>query len=88
MHDVRTGTFPLIRVPVRCGSNKCFELKLKGENPKSNINNEELVFLASFCSGVFFSLEPLTEARCISHIFPQLSLCLKLPVFSDCICHC
>lgn len=36
--DVRTGILPLIRVPVHCGSNKCFELKLKGENQKPNIN--------------------------------------------------
>lgn len=53
MHDVRTDTLLLIRVPVCCGSNKCFELK--GENQKPNINNEEMVFLASFCT-VFFSL--------------------------------
>lgn len=92
MHDVRTGTLLLIRVSVRCGSNKCFELK--GENQKPNRNNEEMVFLASFCSVFFFfsffSLEPLLPKHGAFHVFfPSfLSLCLKLPVFSDCISHC
>lgn len=88
MHDVRTDTLLLIRVPVCCGSNKCFELK--GENQKPNINNEEMVFLASFCSVFFLSLEPLLPKHVAFPVFfPSfLSLCLKLPVFSDCICHC
>lgn len=85
-----TGTLPLIRVPVRCGSNKCFELKLKEEKQKSNINNEEMVFLASFCSVFFSHLNRFYQSTVhFPSFFPSfLSLCLKLPVFSDCICHC
>jgi len=37
-NDVHTDILPLIRVPVHFGSNKCFELKLKGENQKPNVN--------------------------------------------------
>lgn len=73
-----TGTLPLIRVPVRCGSNKCFELKLKEEKQKSNKNNEEMVFLASFCSVFFLSLEPLLPKHGTFPVFfSQLSLSMS-----------